>query len=252
VDKGVMVVTGASRGIGAATARQLAALGYAVVVNYAGSADAATAVVAAIAAAGGAAIAVRGDVSVPADIDAIFAAADRLGRLVGLVNNAGMINPAARVDEMDPARIARLLAVNVTGTLICAQAAIRRMSTRHGGQGGGIVNVASAASKLGGAGSNVDYAASKGAVDTLTIGLALELAGEGIRVNAVRPGIIDTAFHAGGGDPERATRLAPGLPMQRAGTADEVAGAIVWLLSDAASYTTGTILAVSGGRAITP
>lgn len=252
MDKGVIVVTGASRGIGAATARRLAAAGYAVVVNYAGSAAQAAEVAAGIEHSGGKALAVRGDVSVPADVEAIFAAADGLGRLVGLVNNAGIINPAVRVDEMDPARIARLLAVNVTGTLLCSQAAIRRMSSRHGGKGGGIVNVSSGASKLGGPGSYVDYAASKGAIDTLTIGLALELAGEGIRVNAVRPGIIDTEFHAAGGDPARAARLGPGLPMPRAGTADEVAKAILWLLSDDASYSTGTTIAVSGGRAILP
>ena len=248
----VLVVTGASRGIGAATARLAAARGYAVIVNYASNVGAAEQVCADIIHAGGRAQAVRGDVADEADVAHIFAAADRMGPLAGLVNNAGMINVAARVDEMDAARLARLFAVNVTGTFLCSRAAIRRMSTRHGGEGGAIVNVTSGASKLGAPGAYVDYAASKGAIDSFTIGLALELAAEGIRVNAVRPGIIDTDFHATGGDPERAARMAPELPIRRVGTADEVARAILWLLSDEASYTTGTTIAVSGGRAILP
>ena len=197
-------------------------------------------------------MAVRGDVSLEADVAEIFAAADRLGPLAGLVNNAGIINSAMRIEDMEAVRINALLATNVTGTMLCAQAAIRRMSTKYSGKGGAIVNLSSGAAKLGGPGAYVDYAASKGAIDSLTIGLALEVAGEGIRVNAVRPGIIDTDFHAAGGDPERAARMGPSLPMGRVGTAEEVARAILWLLSDDASYTTGTTIAVTGGRAIVP
>jgi NAD(P)-dependent dehydrogenase (short-subunit alcohol dehydrogenase family) len=248
----VMVVTGGSRGIGAATARAAARAGYGVIVNYAGNVAAAEQVCHDIHALGGEAVAVRGDVSRPEDVEHIFAAADRMGPLSALVNNAGTIGLAARVEAMDAARIAQTLAINVTGSILCAGAAIRRMSTRHGGTGGCIVNLTSAAAKLGGAGSYADYAASKGAIDTFTIGLALEVAGEAIRVNAVRPGIIDTDFHATGGDATRANRLGPEVPLGRAGTADEVANAILWLASDAAAYTTGTILSVSGGRAITP
>ena len=248
---GVLVVTGGSRGIGAATARLAAARGYGVIVNYAGNAAAAEAVCAAIHADGGAAVAVRGDVSDPADVEHIFAAADRLGPLAGLVNNAGIVAPKARVEDMDVARLARMFAVNITGSFLCARAAIRRMSTRHGGQGGGIVNLSSAAAVLGSNDVFVDYAASKGAIDTFTVGLALEVAGEGIRVNAVRPGIIATDIHADSGDPERAEKLGPGLPMRRAGTAEEVAEAILWLLSPQSSYSTGTIIAVSGGRGLT-
>jgi NAD(P)-dependent dehydrogenase (short-subunit alcohol dehydrogenase family) len=248
----VLVVTGGSRGIGAATAKLAASRGYAVIVNYAGNVEAAEAVCHGIHAAGGTAQAVRGDVADEADVEHVFAAADRLGTLAALVNNAGIINVAARVEAMQPAQINRLLAVNVTGSILCARAAIRRMSTKHGGTGGAIVNLASGAAKLGGAGSYVDYAASKGAIDTLTIGLALELAGEAIRVNAVRPGIIDTDFHAAGGEPDRAAQMAASIPMRRAGTAEEVARAILWLLSDDASYTTGTTIEVTGGRAITP
>jgi NAD(P)-dependent dehydrogenase (short-subunit alcohol dehydrogenase family) len=247
---GVVIVTGAGRGIGAAIARELASKGDAVVVNYAASAAAAEALVASITSAGGKAIAVKGDVAKEADVDALFAVADALGPLTGLVNNAGIINHYARVEEMDPAAIRRLLDVNITGTLLCSGAAIRRMSTRHGGKGGSIVNITSGAAKLGGAGKYVDYAASKGAVDSLTIGLALELAGDGIRVNAVRPGLIDTEFHAMGGEPDRAQRVARDVPMGRAGTPEEVASAVVWLLSDAAAYSTGTTITVSGGRAI--
>jgi NAD(P)-dependent dehydrogenase (short-subunit alcohol dehydrogenase family) len=249
---GVVVVTGGSRGIGAATSRLLAQSGYGVVVNYAGDVEAATGVVRDIEHAGGIAIAVRGDVSEESEVEHIFAAADRLGSLVGLVNNAGIINGVARVEDMDARGLARVLAVNVTGSFLCAKAAIRRMSTRHGGKGGAIVNLSSGAAKLGAPGSYVDYAASKGAIDSFTIGLALEVAGEGIRVNAVRPGIINTDFHAAGGDPDRAARMGPSLPMARPGTSEEVAKAILWLLSDEASYTTGTTIAVSGGRAIQP
>jgi NAD(P)-dependent dehydrogenase (short-subunit alcohol dehydrogenase family) len=248
----VMVVTGGSRGIGAAVCRLGAARGYGVVVNYAGNVEAAEAVCHDIHAAGGEAVAVRGDVSNPDDVEHIFAAADRMGRLAALVNNAGMIAEPKRVDEMDAARINRMLAVNVTGSMLCAGAAVRRMSTRHGGSGGAIVNLTSGAAKLGGPGAYADYAASKGAIDTFTIGLATEVAGEGIRVNSVRPGIIDTEFHATGGDPDRAARMASSIPMARVGTAEEVAEAILWLLSDQAAYVTGTTIAVTGGRAIMP
>jgi NAD(P)-dependent dehydrogenase (short-subunit alcohol dehydrogenase family) len=247
---GVLVVTGGSRGIGAATSLLAADSGYAVVVNYTGNVEAAEAVVAAIHAKGGDAIAVRGDVSVAEDVEHIFRAADRLGPLTGLVNNAGIVGTAARVVDLDAERIARMLAVNVTGSFLCAIAAVKRMSTKRGGKGGAIVNVSSAAAKLGGANNYVDYAAAKGAIDTFTVGLALEVAEEGVRVNAVRPGIILTDIHASGGDPDRAMRLAPQIPMARPGTAEEVARAILWLLSPDASYSTGTVLTVSGGRAI--
>ena len=247
---GVLVVTGGSRGTGAATSLLAADAGYAVVVNYAGNVEAAESVVAAIHAKGGEAIAVRGDVSSADDVEHIFRAADRLGPLTGLVNNAGIVDKAARVDELDAERITRMLAVNVTGSFLCAIAAIKRMSTRHGGKGGAIVNVSSAAAKLGGANNYVDYAAAKGAIDTFTVGLALEVAAEGIRVNAVRPGIILSDILASGGDPDRAMRLAPTVPMGRPGTAEEIAKAILWLLSPEASFSTGTVLTVSGGRAI--
>jgi NAD(P)-dependent dehydrogenase (short-subunit alcohol dehydrogenase family) len=247
---GVLIVTGGSRGIGAATSLLAAERGYAVVVNYAGNVDAAEAVVAAIHAKGGEAIAVRGDVSLPEDVEHIFKAADRLGPLTGLVNKAGVIGRTSRVEGLDAERIARILAVNVTGSFLCAIAAIKRMSTKHGGQGGSIVNLSSAAARLGGANSYVDYAAAKGAIDTFTVGLALEVAGEGIRVNAVRPGVIETDIHASGGEPDRVARLTPLLPMGRAGTAEEVARAILWLISAESSYSTGTVVTVSGGRGI--
>ena len=201
---------------------------------------------------GGEAVAVRGDVSVPEDVEHIFRAADRMGRLAGLVNNAGMIANGSRVDAMTAERVNHIFAVNVTGSVLCAGAAVRRMSSRYGGKGGGIVNVSSAAAKLGAAGVYVDYAASKGAIDTFTVGLALEVATEGIRVNGVRPGVIDTDFHAAGGVPDRAHQLAPSVPLSRPGTAEEVANAILWLLSGEASYVTGTTLAVTGGRAAQP
>ena len=252
MDKGVVIVTGGSRGIGAATARLAAERGYAVVVNYAASVEAAQAVCADIHARGGTAVAVRGDVSLEADIDHIFAAADRLGTLVGLVNNAGVIDVAARVEEFELARLTRMFAVNTLGTILCAGRAVKRMSTRHGGKGGSIVNITSAAAKLGAPGNYVDYAAAKGAVDSFTVGLALEVAGEGIRVNGVRPGIIDTEIHASGGIPDRAAQMASSLPMPRAGRAEEVARAILWLLSEEASYTTGTVIDVTGGRGIRP
>lgn len=248
----VLVITGASRGIGAATARLAAARGFGVVINYASNVDAAEGVCAEIIRAGGVAVAARGDVADAADVEHVFAAADRLGRLAGLVNNAGIVGPVARVDEMEADRINRILAVNVTGPFLCAKAAIRRLSTRHGGKGGSIVNVSSGASKLGAPGVYVDYAATKGAIDTMTVGLALELAAEGIRVNSVRPGIIETDIHAAGGDPGRVERIAPSLPIPRAGTAEEVARAILWLLSEEAAYTTGATIPVTGGRAILP
>ena len=248
----VLVVTGGSRGIGAAVCRLAAARGYGVVVNYVGNVAAAEAVCADIHAMGGEAVAVRGDVSSAEDVQHIFLAADRMGRLTGLVNNAGTIAMSARVDAMDAERINRIFAINVTGSMLCAGAAVRRMSTKHGGTGGGIVNVSSAAAKLGAPGVYVDYAASKGAIDTFTVGLALEVAAEGIRVNGVRPGVIDTEFHATGGVPDRAQQLAPSVPLARVGTAEEVANAVLWLLSDEAGYVTGTTLAVTGGRAAAP
>ncbi len=245
----VLLVTGASRGIGAATARLAATQGYAVVVNYATDTAAAAQLVQAIQAGGGTAVALQADVSREEQVLALYARIDReFGRLDALVNNAGVVDRAQRLAEQSLARWQRLFAINVYGTLLCAREAVRRMSTRQGGRGGAIVNVSSVAATLGGAGQYVDYAATKGAVDSLTVGLAREVAAEGIRVNAVRPGIIATDIHASGGQPERARQLAPQIPLQRAGTAEEVAQAIVWLLSDAASYCTGSILDVAGGR----
>lgn len=252
MSQGVIIVTGGSRGIGAATAQLLGQRGYSVVVNYAGNAAAAQAVCEAITSAGGTAKAMQADVSVEAEIDRLFAAADELGPLVGLVNNAGVVDQAARVEAFDMARLTRMFAINTFGSILCAGRAVKRMSTLHGGRGGGIVNIGSAASKLGSPAMFVDYAAAKGAIDSFTVGLALEVAAEGIRVNCVRPGIIETDIHASGGDPERPARMAASLPMGRTGTAHEVAQAVVWLLSDAASYTTGSVINVSGGRALTP
>ncbi len=245
----VMIVTGGGRGIGAATARLAAARGYAVCVNYRSRREAAEAIVADIEAVDGRAIAVAADVSREADVEALFAVVDeRLGPVTALVNNAGVLESQIRVDEVDAERLQRILAVNVTGTFLCAREAIRRMSTRHGGEGGAIVNVSSAASRLGSAGEYVDYAASKGAVDTLTIGLSREVADEGVRVNAVRPAFIYTEMHASGGEPERVDRLAGSLPMKRGGQPLEVANAILWLLSEEASYTTGTFIELAGGK----
>lgn len=245
----VLVITGGSRGIGAATALLAAQQGYAVAVNYTTNAAAADAVVQQIRGAGGTATAVQADVADEAQVVAMFAQVDaQLGRLTALVNNAGVVDVAARVDAMDAARLQRMFAINVTGSFLCAREAVRRMSTRYGGGGGVIVNVGSAAARLGSPGQYVDYAAAKAAIDTFTLGLGKEVAAEGIRVNAVRPGIIATEIHASGGQPDRVAQLAPQLPMQRAGTAQEVAQAILWLLSDASSYTTGSSINVAGGR----
>ncbi|HWT60504.1 MAG TPA: SDR family oxidoreductase [Rhizobium sp.] len=248
-DTPVVLVTGGSRGIGAAVCRLAAHRGWCVAVNYASNRKAADAVVASIVEDGGEAVAIEGDVGKAADIAAMFAAVDgHFGRLDGLVNNAGIVDYPQRVDEMSAERIERMLRVNVTGSMLCAAEAIRRMSSRHGGRGGAIVNVSSIAAILGAATQYVDYAASKAAIDTFTVGLSREVAAEGIRVNAVRPGIIETDLHASGGLPDRAREMAPSVPMQRAGTAEEVADAILYLLSPSASYITGAILNVSGGR----
>jgi NAD(P)-dependent dehydrogenase (short-subunit alcohol dehydrogenase family) len=247
--KPVLLITGGSRGIGAATALLAAQNGYAVAVNYQAHSLAADEVVRQIRANAGQAIAVQADIAVEAQVLAMFEKIDaKLGPLTALVNNAGVVDVAARVDEMSVARLERMLGINVLGSFLCAREAIKRMSTRHGGSGGVIVNVSSAAARLGGAGQYVDYAASKGAIDTFTVGLAREVAAEGIRVNAVRPGIIDTEIHASGGQPERARLMAPLVPLARAGTALEVAQAIIWLLSDQSSYSTGVLLDVAGGR----
>lgn len=247
----VLVITGGSRGIGAATAKLAASrLGLAICVNYARDSGAAEQLVAEIEAAGGVASAVQGDVSLEADVARIFDHADSMGQVDGLVNSAGVVDLSARVDELDAARLARMWAVNISGSFLCAAAAIKRMSTKYGGAGGAIVNLTSVAAKLGAPGTMVHYAASKGAIDSFTAGLAQEVAGEGIRVNSVRPGIIDTDIHASGGDADRAKRMSATLPIPRPGSADEVAAAIVWLLSDEASYTVGNVISVTGGRGI--
>ena len=245
----LVLITGASRGIGAATALLAANEGYAVAVNYTTNARAADEVVLQIRASGGRAMAVRADVAKEAEVVAMFDQIDaKFGRLTALVNNAGVVDDVCRVDAVTTARLQRMFEVNVFGSFICAREAVRRMSTTHGGAGGCIVNVSSAAARLGSPGQYVDYAAAKGAIDTFTIGLAKEVAAEGIRVNAVRPGIIDTDIHASGGQPDKARLLGPSAPMQRAGTAQEIAEAIVWLMSDKASYATGSFIDVTGGR----
>lgn len=244
----VILVTGGSRGIGRAIAVAVAKTGVAVVVDHAGNAAAADEVVATIRANGGAAIAVKADVGVEAEVLGLFEAVDGFGRLVGVVNNAGVVDVAARVEDMSAARIERMFRINVLGTMLVAREAVRRMSTKHGGAGGTIVNVSSIAARLGSPGQYVDYAAAKAAVDTFTVGLAREVADEGIRVNAVRPGIVDTEIHASGGQPDRAWQMAGGIPMKRPGRTEEIASAVLWLLSEGASYTTGAILDVSGGR----
>jgi len=245
----VVIITGGSRGIGRATAIAAAARGFRVCIGYASNETAARTAVSAIEAKNGKAIAVKCDVGRESDILALFAAADKFGTLGALVNNGGIVGKSGvRVDEMSAERIQRMMAVNVSGSILCAREAVKRMSTRHGGKGGVIVNLSSAAAKLGGANTYVDYAASKGAIDSFTIGLGQEVASEGIRVAGIRPGLIDTEIHASGGEPDRAHRLAHMVPMKRVGTAEEIANAIVWLMSDQASYVTSAILDVSGGR----
>ena len=245
----LVLITGASRGIGAATALLAARQGWTVAVNYAESAHAAQDVVRHIQAQGGKAAAFQADVGDPVQIARLFTQVDAsLGTVTALVNNAGVVDMTARLDEMSWERMERMMRINVLGSMACAREAVLRMSTRHGGVGGVIINLGSVAARLGSPGQYVDYAASKGAIDTFTVGLAKEVAGEGIRVNCVRPGIIDTELHASGGLPDRARDLAPQVPMQRAGTAQEVAQSVVWLLSDAASYVTGSIIDVAGGR----
>jgi NAD(P)-dependent dehydrogenase (short-subunit alcohol dehydrogenase family) len=246
---GVVLITGGGRGIGAATATLAASRGYSVCVNYRSNADAAGAVVASITNSGGRAIAVQADVAVESDVVRLFETCDAtLGRLTALVNNAAILETQTRVESVDAARLQRVLSTNVVGAFICAREAVRRMSTKHGGSGGAIVNLSSRASVLGSPGEYVDYAASKAAVDTLTIGLSQEVAAEGIRVNAIRAGIIYTEIHASGGEAGRVDRMKALVPMKRGGTAEEVAKAVLWLLSDEASYTTGSFLDVSGGR----
>jgi NAD(P)-dependent dehydrogenase (short-subunit alcohol dehydrogenase family) len=245
----VVVITGGSRGIGRAAALAAAARGYRVVVGYASNKAAADEVVSLISGKNGKAIAVKCDVAHESDILALFKAADAFGTLGALVNNAGIVGKSGvRVDEMSAERIQQMMAVNVTGSILCAREAVKRMSTRHGGKGGVIVNLSSVAARLGAPNTYVDYAASKGAIDSFTVGLGYEVAGEGIRVAGIRPGLIDTEIHAAGGEPDRAHRLAHLVPMKRVGSAEEIANAIVWLISDEASYVTSAILDVSGGR----
>ena len=247
--KRVAIVTGAGRGIGAATAILAASRGYAVCVNYRRSADDARDVVKAIVDAGGRAVAVAADVAVEEDVVRLFETAAReLGTVTALVNNAGILERQMRVEDMDAARLRRVLDVNVVGSFLCAREAVKRMSTRHGGMGGAIVNVSSGAARWGSPDEYVDYAASKGAIDTMTIGLSKEVAAEGIRVNAVRPGLVITGIHAAGGEPGRVERMRSSVPLGRGGMPEEVATAILWLLSDEASFTTGAIIDVSGGR----
>jgi NAD(P)-dependent dehydrogenase (short-subunit alcohol dehydrogenase family) len=245
----VLLITGASRGIGAATALLAASRGYDICVNYRSDKASADRIVASIAHAGVRAIAVQADVAFEADVLRLYRSVDReLGAIDALVNNAGMLEPQMRVEDMSVERMQRVFQANVIGSMLCAREAVKRMSTKHGGKGGAIVNLSSMAARLGSPNEYVDYAASKGAIDTFTIGLAKEVGGEGIRVNAVRPGLIYTDMHASGGEAGRVDRLAPTVPMQRGGTAEEVARAVLWLLSDDASFVTGTFVDVSGGR----
>lgn len=246
--KMVAIVTGGSRGIGRACALGLAEDGYDVVVNYAGNKAAADEVVAAIVTKGRKAVAVKGDVSIEKDVAAIFAAADAMGRLKALVNNAGVVDVPQPVVEMSTERLERMFGINVMGSFFCAREAIKRMSTRLGGQGGAIVNMSSIAPRLGAPGQYVDYAAAKGAIDAFTLGLGREVANEGIRVNGVQPGLIETDIHASGGIPDRVEKLKSGIPIQRGGTAEEIAEAVRWLVSDKASYCAGSLVMVSGGR----
>ena len=244
-----LFITGGGRGIGAATARLAAAQGFNLALNYTRDEAAAQAVAAYARGLGRRALVLRGDVAVEADVQAMFGAIDgEFGALHGLVNNAGVVDVASRVEAMSAARLTRMFAINVIGSMLCAREAVKRMSTARGGAGGVIVNLSSAAARIGAAGQYVDYAAAKGAIDTFTLGLAREVANEGIRVNAVRPGIIETEIHASGGQPGRAAQMATSVPMQRAGSAEEVAQAILWLLSPASSYTTGAVIDVTGGR----
>jgi NAD(P)-dependent dehydrogenase (short-subunit alcohol dehydrogenase family) len=245
----IILVTGGGRGIGAACSLLAAQKGYTVCVNFRSDGDAAAKVVSAIQESGGAALAVQADVSDETDVERMFALIDeRFGRLTALINNAGILSRQMRVDQLDAARINRIMETNVTGSFLCAREAVRRMSTKYGGPGGGIVNISSRAAVLGSAGEYVDYAASKAALDALTIGLSKEVANEAIRVNGVRPGLIHTEMHASGGEPDRVNRLKSAVPMGRGGEPDEVARAALWLLSDEASFTTGTFIDVSGGR----
>ncbi len=245
----VMLITGASRGIGAATARLAAHQGYALCLNYHQREDAVKQVLEQVHAAGASAITVKADVANESQVLQMFEVIDReFGPLDVLVNNAGMLEQQMRLEQMDAARWTRLLGANVIGSFLCAREAIKRMSTQHGGQGGSIINLSSIAARLGAPGEYIDYAAAKGAIDSMTVGLAREVAGEGIRVNAVRPGVIDTEIHASGGEPDRIERVKASVPMGRGGKAEEVAKAILWLASEHASYTTGALLDVSGGR----
>ncbi|MCW8157638.1 SDR family oxidoreductase [Stutzerimonas stutzeri] len=245
----VMLITGASRGIGAATARLAARQGYALCLNYHQNEDAASQVLQQVRAAGVSAITIKADVADEGQVLHMFEIVDReFGRLDVLVNNAGMLEQQMRLEQMDAARWTRVLGANVIGSFLCAREAIRRMSTQHGGQGGSIINLSSIAARLGAPGEYIDYAAAKGAIDSMTVGLAKEVAGEGIRVNAVRPGVIHTDIHASGGEPDRIERVKASVPMGRGGQAEEIAEAILWLASEQASYTTGALLDVSGGR----
>ena len=245
----VLIITGASRGIGAATARIAGRSGYAVCVNYLKNKAAAMKIVEEIKADGGRALALGADISQEEEVVKLFHTVDdKLGKISALVNNAGILETQMRIENMDAARLNRVFLTNITGSFLCAREAVKRMSTKNGGKGGAIVNVSSAAARLGSAGEYVDYAASKGAIDTFTRGLAQEVAEEGIRVNAVRPGVIDTDIHASGGEPGRVERVKASVPMKRGGSAEEVAKAIMWLLSSESSYTTGSLLEVSGGR----
>ncbi|OEO26433.1 NAD(P)-dependent oxidoreductase [Pseudomonas sp. J237] len=245
----VMLITGASRGIGAATARRAAARGYAVCINFRQQQDAATQLVAEIRADGGEAFAIQADISDENQVAELFKQFDQqFSRLDVLVNNAGMLESQSRLEAIDGARLQRVFAANVYGSFYCARQAIQRMSTRRGGNGGAIINLSSIAAKLGAPEEYIDYAAAKGAIDSMTVGLAKELAADGIRVNAVRPGVIDTEIHASGGEPGRVERVSKSIPMQRGGQPEEIAEAILWLASDAASYTSGALLDVAGGR----
>lgn len=247
--KKILVVTGGSRGIGAAVARLAAQRGYAVGLSYRQENKASEAIVDEIIQAGGEAIAAAADVSAEADVERFFKLVDdTLGPVTALVNNAGIVAPQTRVDQMNATRLSRVFATNIMGSFLCAREAVRRMSTKYGGAGGAIVNISSAAARLGSPHEYVDYAASKGAIDSLTIGLAKEVATEGIRVNAVRPGVIYTDIHASSGEPNRVDRVKEAVPMKRGGYVEEVARAVLWLLSDEASYSTGTFIDVSGGR----